>query len=70
MSINDNRGIVSGKIYNPTENIFDHSYVVISKYDQNGKLFAVLGDDTGSIGPGKNKNFQILFKILLFTNNY
>ena len=59
MSINDNRGIVSGKIYNPTENIFDHSYVVISKYDQNGKLFAVLGDDTGSIGPGKNKNFQI-----------
>ena len=59
MSINDNRGIVSGKIYNPTENIFDHSYVVISKYNQNGKLFAVLGDDTGSIGPGKNKNFQI-----------
>ena len=59
MSINDNRGIVSGKIYNPTENIFDHSYVVISKYDQNGKLFGVLGDDTGSIGPGKNKNFQI-----------
>ena len=26
---------------------------------QNGKLFAVLSDDTGSIGPGKNKNFQI-----------
>ena len=39
--------------------IFDHSYVVISKYDQNGKLFAVLGDDTGPIGPDKNKNFQI-----------
>ena len=38
LSINDHREIVSGKIYNPTENIFDHSYVVISKYDSERKV--------------------------------
>jgi len=65
-SVKDERGVLKGKIHNPTENILDYTYVVIAKYDQNGKLFALKGDSTGDLGPGKSKNFEVP----LYLNNY
>jgi len=58
-SIKDERGVLKGKVYNPSENLLDHSVVLVSKYDENGKLFAIRGDYTGPIGPDKIKHFEI-----------
>ena len=57
--LKDNNGVIKGKVHNPTESKIDYSQVIISKYDQNKKLFAILGESTGKIGPGKSKNFEI-----------
>jgi hypothetical protein len=57
--LKDNNGVIKGKVHNPTESNIDYSQVIISKYDQNEKLFAILGESTGKIGPGKSKNFEI-----------
>ena len=65
-SVKDERGTLKGKVYNPTENILDYTYVVVAKYDENGKLFAMKGDSTSSLGPGKTKNFEIP----LYLDNY
>ena len=51
-SVEDHRGVLKGKVYNPTENILDYTYVVVAKYDENGNLFALKGDSTSSVGPG------------------
>ena len=65
-TVEDHRGVLKGKVYNPTENILDYTYVVVAKYDENGKLFAMKGDSTSSLGPGKTKNFEIP----LYLDNY
>ena len=65
-SVKDERGVLKGKVYNPTENILDYTYVVVAKYDENGNLFALKGDSTSSLGPGKTKNFEIP----LYVDNY
>ena len=65
-SVKDERGVLKGKVYNPTENILDYTYVVVAKYDENGNLFAMKGDSTSSLGPGKTKNFEIP----LYLDNY
>ena len=58
-SMEDHRGVLKGQLHNPTENSLDYTYVVVAKYDQNEKLFALLGDDTGKIAPGKSNNFEV-----------
>ena len=65
-SVEDNQGVLKGKVYNPTKNILDYTYVVVAKYDENGNLFALKGDSTSSLGPGKTKNFEIP----LYLDNY
>ncbi|MDC1103845.1 hypothetical protein OAS49_04955, partial [Nitrosopumilus sp.] len=65
-SVKDERGVLKGKIYNPTENIMDKTFVIAAKYDENGNLFAMKGDFTSSIGPGSTKNFEIP----LYLDNY
>ena len=65
-SVEDNQGVLKGKVYNPTKNILDYTYVVVAKYDENGNLFALKGDSTSSLGPGKTKNFEIP----LYVDNY
>jgi len=65
-SVKDDQGVLKGKVYNPTENILDYTYVVVAKYDENGNLFAMKGDSTSSLGPGKTKNFEIP----LYLDNY
>ena len=57
-SVKDERGVLKGKVYNPTENILDKTFVIVAKYDENGNLFAIKGDSTSSIGPDKKKNFE------------
>ncbi len=58
-SVKDERGVLKGKVYNPTENILDKTFVIVAKYDKNGKLFAMKGDATSSLGPNGTKNFEI-----------
>ena len=58
-SVKDHRGVLKGQVHNPTENSLDYTYVVVAKYDQNEKLFAMLGDDTGNIGPGESNFFEL-----------
>jgi hypothetical protein len=58
-SVKDELGVLKGKIYNPTENILDKPFVIVSKYDENGKLFAIKGDATSSLSPGGTQNFEI-----------
>ena len=65
-SVKDERGVLKGKVYNPTENILDKTFVIVAKYDENGNLFAMKGDSTSSIGPGSTKNFEIP----LYLENY
>ena len=65
-SVKDDRGVLKGKIYNPTEHIFDDTMVVVAKYDENGNLFSMKGDYTSSLGPGSTKNFEIP----LYLDNY
>ncbi len=65
-SVKDERGVLKGKVYNPTENILDKTFVIVAKYDENGKLFAMKGDSTSSLGPGSTKNFEIP----LYLDNY
>ena len=65
-SVKDERGILKGKVYNPTENILDEAFVIVAKYDENGNLFAIKGDFVSSIGPDRIKNFEIP----LYVDNY
>jgi len=65
-SVKDERGVLKGKVYNPTEHILDKTFVVVAKYDEHGNLFAIKGDSTSSIGPGSTKNFEIP----LYLDNY
>jgi len=65
-SVKDERGILKGKVHNPTENILDDAFVIVAKYDENGNLFAIKGDFVSSIGPDRIKNFEIP----LYVDNY
>ena len=65
-SVKDHRGVLKGKVYNPTEIFLENTFVIVAKYDENGNLFAIKGDSTSSIGPDKKKNFEIP----LYLDNY
>ena len=65
-SVKDERGVLKGKVYNPTKNILDNAFVIVAKYDENGNLFAIKGDSVSSIGPDRTKNFEIP----LYLENY
>ena len=58
-SVTDERGTLKGKVHNPNEYSLDQTSVIVAKYDQNEKIFAILGDDTGHIEPNKSKSFEI-----------
>ncbi len=65
-SVKDERGVLKGKVYNPTENILDETFVIVGKYDENGRLFAMKGTSISALGPDSTKNFEIP----LYVDNY
>jgi len=55
----DDRGTYKGKVYNPTDKSITYAYVILVKYDHNNEIFAILGDDLGSLSAGKSQSFTI-----------
>jgi len=52
-------GTYRGKIFNPTENQLEYTYVILVKYNTNNEIFAILGDDVGPLSPNTSKSFSI-----------
>jgi len=55
----DAKGTYKGKLFNPTGEPIRQTYALLLKYDSDNEVFAILGDEVGSLSPDKAKSFTI-----------